>query len=175
MSIICEFLNGGVAKTCDTNVGGIKKMYITEKENVSSLALSSPGNEISTITMAALTQFYEFEFTRNTCSYTENYVQDPATGNEFFTQTITLVLNRREKTKRDTLLLLGHFKDLCIIITDNNNINWFFGENIGCNLTTNEGGSGTAKADANRYTLTFIAEEPYPANTVTDAAVTAVI
>lgn len=173
----CESLDGGITLGCDNNIGGIKKIYLTEKSNVTSTALSSPGNEISSFTMAGspAAVFYEFEFNKNTSSYTEELASDQATGRDLYTQTLNLVLNRREKTKRDTLLLLAKRKDLVAIVTDNNDINWYFGAGYGLNLTTNTGGSGVAKTDANQYVLTFVGEESEPANTVTDAALAAVI
>lgn len=173
----CESLDGGITLGCDNNIGGIYKIYLTEKSNVTSYALSSPGNEISSFTMAGspVSVFYEFEFNKNTSSYTEEGTSDQASGRDLYTQTITLVLNRREKTKRDTLLLLAKRKDLVAIVTDNNGINWYFGAGKGLNLTTNSGGSGVAKTDANQYVLTLVGEEADPANTVTDAALAAVI
>ncbi len=45
----------------------------------------------------------------------------------------------------------------------------------GMDLTTNEGGSGTAKADLNGYTLTFTGEEPEMASTVSDAILATLI
>jgi hypothetical protein len=175
MSCVCESISAGIAKECSNNVGGIKKMYVTEKCNVSSYTLSSPGDEISTITMSGGASFYEYVFNKNTCFFTESENNDEANGTTLVTQTITLVLNRREKTKRDNLMLLNKFKELVIIITDSNDINWLFGETNGVVLKTNEGGSGTAKTDRNGYTLTFVGEEPELANTVTDAALAAVI
>lgn len=172
---VCDFITGNIEKTCDNNIGGLKKLYIQLKSNVSSLALSSPGGEIDTITMVGGATFYEFELTRNTSFYTENANNDEANGTELITQTITIVLNRREKTKRDQLNLLGRFRECVIIGTDSNDINWYFGEENGLLLTTNEGGSGTTKSDPNRYTLTFVGQEPELANTVTAAALAAVI
>lgn len=172
----CALLTGGISKDCLNNIGGIKKMYITERSNITfPLSLSSPGNEISGITMIGGAKFYEFAFNKNTSSYTEATKTDQAVGVELSTQTITLILNRREKTKRDQILLLGKFKDLCIIITDANDVNWFFGEANGVNLDNNDGGSGVNRPDPNRYTLTFVGEEPAPANTVTAAALATVI
>lgn len=176
MTCICDNISGGITKTCDNNIGGIKKMYITERCNITfPLTLTSPGDVISGITMAVGTSFHEYEFNKNTCFFTENENNNAENGTTVITQTITLNLNRREKTKRDNIALLGKFKDLCIIITDSNDLNWFFGEENGVNLTTNEGGSGTTKTDKNGYTLTFVGEEPEMANTVSDAALAAVI
>lgn len=171
----CETLEG-IEIGCDGNVGGIKKFYAALRSEVTfPLTLSSPGDEISGITMIGGAKFQEFEFTKNTSTFQETEDTNQENGTAFTLQTITLKLNRREKTKRDKLLLLGKFKDLVVIITDNNNINWFFGEENGVNLKTKDGGAGTAKGDANGYTLTFIGEEPVEANTVTDAALAAVI
>lgn len=174
---ICESLSGGITLGCDNNIGGIKRLFLTEKSNVSAVTLASPSTEISAFTMAGspAADFYQFEFNKNTSSYTEELTSDQATGRDLYVQTITLVLNRREKTKRDTLLLLAKRKDLVAIIEDNNGIYWYFGEEYGINLTTNSGGSGVAKSDANQYVLTFVGEESEPANTVQEAAVTAVI
>lgn len=176
MSCVCDNLSGGISKTCDNNIGGIKKMYITERCNITfPLTVSSPADEISTITMIGGAVFHEYEFNKNTCFFTEAENNNAENGTTVITQTITLNLNRREKTKRDNIALLGKFKDLCIIITDSNDISWFFGEENGVNLTTNEGGSGTTKTDKNGYTLTFVGEEPLMANVVTAAALAAVI
>lgn len=172
----CSSAITGVAIGCDNNIGGIKKLYIALRSQITfPLTLSSPADEISGITMIGGAVFHEFEFTKNTSTYEESLDVNQESGNEVVTQTITLKLNRRQKTKRDALLLLGRFKDLCIIIKDNNDLIWFFGENNGVNLKTNAGGAGTTKQDANGYTLTFIGEEPTLANTVTAAALAAVI
>lgn len=172
----CESLTAGISKDCLNNIGGIKKIYLTERANITfPLTLSSPATEISGITMIGGAKFYEFQFNKGTSSYTESTKSDQAVGVQLTTQTILLLLNRREKTKRDKIILLGKFKDLCAIVTDANDVNWFFGESNGINLDTNEGGSGVNRSDPNRYTLTFLGEEPAPANTVTAAALAAVI
>lgn len=173
----CESLNGGISLGCDNNIGGIKRLFLTEKSNVTSITLGSPTSEITAFTMAGspAAKFYQFEFNKNTSSYTEEGISDQATGRDLYTQTINLVLNRREKTKRDTLLLLAKRKDLVAIIEDNNGLYKYFGETYGLNLTTVSGGSGVAKSDANQYVVTFVGEEPEEANFVTAAAVTAVI
>ena len=174
---VCDSLTGGITLGCDNNIGGIVELYITEKSNVSSVTLSSPGDEISAFTMAGspAAVFYKFEFNKNTSSYTEEENNDQASGRTLVTQTINLVLNRREKSKRDVLLLVGKRKDLVAVVKDANGLYWYFGETLGINLTTNSGGSGVAKTDANQYVLTFVGEEPSPANTVEAAALTAVI
>lgn len=173
---ICENIEEGISKTCDNNIGGLKSpMWVTEKCNIASLTLASPGGQISAITMEAGTYFYPYEFNKNTSSYTENENNDEANGTTLVTQTLTLVLNRREKTKRDNLMLLNKFKELAIITKDSNDILVLLGEENGMVMTTNEGGSGVTKADRNGYTITFVGQEPSLANEVTEAALLAVL
>jgi hypothetical protein len=169
----CDLLNGGIAKTCGVNLGGIKKLYLANKESVDTPTVS--GGVISTLTMDSGTVFYEFEFNKNTSSFTEEMASDLANGSEYYNQTITLVIPKREATKRETIALLAYQRDLIAIVTDQNGTNWYFGLENGVNLTGNTGGSGTAKADLNGYTLTFTGEEPAQAPTISDAAVASVL
>lgn len=175
MACGCTILTGGIDKGCLGNQGGIRKIYITDFCNVTSITLASPSQEISAITMAASTLFYEFAFNKNTSTWTEVLTGDQANGSQVYTQTVTLKLARREKTKRDTLALLAGFKELAIIVQDNNGLYWLLGENNGVVLTESNSENGTAATDFNGYTLTLIGEEPVAANEVMAAAVAAVI
>lgn len=167
----CSNIASGLTIGCDNNIGGIKNFYVTEKSNITSLGLSSPGDEISTITMSG--DFYEFEFNKGNCNYVESGATEQAAGRDLYTQTVTLTLNRREKTKRDKLILLAQRENLIIVVKDQNDVIWYLGETNGMNLTTNVGGSGSAKTDLNQYVLTFVGDEPSPANTMTAACLAA--
>ena len=46
-----------------------------------------------------------------------------------------------------------------IIVEDSNGIYWFMGLEESSNLTGVGEGSGTAKADGSKYSLTFVSEE----------------
>lgn len=168
-------MTGGLTKGCENNIGGIKKIYITEHENVDEFTRASPSETVSTITMLPGKLYYEFEFNKNTSSFTEVTSMDQSIGSEVCTQTVTLILNRREQTKRDALLYLGKFKDLSIIVKDSNEKYWLLGEVNGLNLTEKNSETGTVKTDRNGYTLTFIGEEPEDACEVSEAALLAVI
>ena len=175
MACGCSILTGGISKGCEGNQGGIKKIYITDFCNITGLTLNSPEGKIDTITMSPSTQFYEFEFNKNTSTYTENLTGDQANGVQVNTQTVTLKLARREKVKRDTLAQLMGFKDLAVIVLDNNGLYWLLGEKNGVVMTENNSENGTASTDFNGYTITLVGEEPVLANEVTASAVAAVI
>jgi hypothetical protein len=171
----CNPLTEGILKGCDNNYGGITELYLTEKSNVDTVTRTSPGNQISAITMIPGKVFYKFEFNKNTSTFTEVTTSDQGVGSEVCTQTISLILNRREQDKRDTLLLLGKFKELAAIVKDSNKKYWYPGEENGMLLTEKNSESGTAKTDRNGYTLTIVGEEDEDACEVEESAVLAVI
>ncbi len=175
MATICNPLTGGIPKGCLRNKGGISKIYITDFENVTDISIASPSGEIDGITMASGKVFYEFEFNKNTSTWAENTAGDQAAGTQIVTQTITLVIARREKTKRDRIQQLMGFKELMVIIKDANGVLWLAGEESGIIMTTNASVSGTAAADPNNYTITLVGEETAQANTIeSETVITAV-
>lgn len=171
----CDNLTGGISRGCENNQGGIKKLYLVELDNIDTISHGSPIDNVDDITMVTNKVFYEFEFNKNTSNFTEVTTNTQETGTTVVTQTVTLVLNYREQTKRDVLILLGKFKELVAIVKDANNKYWVLGETNGLILTENNSETGTTKADRNGYTLTFIGEEPEEARETTEAVVTSVI
>jgi len=73
------------------------------------------------------------------------------------------------------LLALGQ-PGLTFVIKDSNGLYWLFGsDDDKVYLTGNEGGSGTAKADLNGYTLTFTCEDAKPVFEIQEATALALI
>lgn len=178
---ICNALTAGLSKSCETNAGGINKIYITDFENVTGYTIGAAtapqvGDWIDAITMGGSTKFYEFQTNKNVCNYTESVAIDLNNGTTFFNQVVTLVLSRRETTKRTAIeKLVDGQKQLLVIVLDSNNNYWLFGKVEGAYVTAIEGGSGTAKADANGYTITFTAMEPDQAWGVDPTIVSAIV
>jgi len=172
----CELLNGGIPKDCKPNIGGLfTTMWITERSNISGYTYASPGSMIETISLISPASPFAFVFNKGTSGYVESQTFDDPTGNTLVTQTITLVFNHREQAKKDKIILLGSFKEMAILVKDNNGHYFMLGKEGGCVMRTNEGGSGIAKTDANNYTLTFIGEEGELADEVSEAGALAFI
>lgn len=178
---ICNALTAGLNKSCDTNAGGVNKIYVTDFDNVTGItigAATSPqtGDWVDAITMGGSTKFWEVQTNKNVCNFTETVSVDMANGTTFFNQVITLELSRRETTKRDFIeKLVAGQKALRLIVLDSNGNYWFFGYAEGSYVTAIEGGSGTAKADKNGYTVTFTAMEPDQAYQVDPTIVSAIV
>lgn len=171
---VCNSLTS-ILKSCDNNAGGIVKFYIAPADFVTGFTESA--GIITAVTMSSTTTFVEFEFNRNTSNYEEVPTIDLVNGSTFYSQTLTLQLARREAVKRQALLLIASGQpDLTIIVKDSNGLYWGFGfTEDKVNLTGGGGGSGTAKADLNGYTLTFTSESAEPQYEVDETVVLSII
>jgi hypothetical protein len=175
---ICNALTTGLNKSCDTNAGGLNKIYITDYENVSSYTIGAGtgGDWITGITMAGPALFYEFQTNKNVCNFVETVAIDLVAGTTFFNQIVTVVLSRRETVKRNAIEeLTDGQKQLCIIVLDSNGLYWFSGLDEGSYVSAIDGGSGTAKADANGYTITLTAMEAIQMHQVDPSIINAII
>jgi hypothetical protein len=175
---ICNALTGVITKSCLNNSGGINRIFIADWANIANIddAAGTGGDWITDITMVATKYFFEFQTNKNVCNFTEEVQIDMTNGTTFFNQVLTLVLNRRETAKRDAIeKLINGQKQLMVIFQDSNSNYWLSGRAEGSYVTAITGGSGTAKADANNYTITFTAMEPEQAWEVAPAEITSTI
>lgn len=148
----CVSFSGGIAKDCENNIGGLTKLYLTDFDNI--VTYTQSGGTVSAITMASASNFYEFEFNRNSATFTEDLVKSVEAGSALFEQTVTVTIPRRDVAKRNTLALLTQ-RDLACIIKDSNGLYWYPGAVEGLYLSESTSTSGTAKADGSNYTLTL--------------------
>jgi hypothetical protein len=159
----CNTTLTDILKGCDNNIGGLTHFYVLPTEFVASPSNITDNGQgtITGITIQSGTTFAEYQFNKNTANYTEEGTIDLANGSTFYVQTVNLTIPRREAAKRQSLALIAAGqRDLYIIVRDANGLYWFVGRSNGANLTATGDGSGTAKADGSKYTLTFVAEEP---------------
>ena len=176
MSNCCTTVSA-LLKTCDNNLGGLKKAYIINMCDVTGTTANGgiviSSGTVTSLGLASGAAFAEFQFNKNTSNYVESTPISLENGSTYHTVTISLTIPRREAAKREALqLITAGQPDLMILLEDANGLVWLAGLDNGCNLTANEGGSGTAKADGSNYILTLMAEEPEAMPTV-DAAVVA--
>ena len=144
-----------ILKGCDSNIGGITSILINDQENVDT-SLIDVANYVITDFGTLAAQFVPFEFRRNTGMYTEEAAIDLVNGSSFYTQTVTLIFHRREAAKSKAIKILGEGqRDLALVVGDANGKYWYFPK---AQLTAVTEGSGTAKADGSKYSITFVAE-----------------
>jgi hypothetical protein len=148
-----------IEKGCENNLGGIKNFYIGSLCDITGTTISA--GTITSISLAAGTSLVEYQFNKNTANYVEEATISLENGSTFYTVTTSLIIPRREVAKRNSLALIAAGQpDLFIIMEDQNGLFWAQGLENGANLTAQGEGSGTAKADGSKYSLTFVSEEP---------------
>ena len=143
-----------ILKGCDSNIGGITSILINDQDNVVGPIVEAGYiiTDFGTLT----DQFVPFEFRRNTGMYTEEAAIDLVNGSSYYTQTVTLIFHRREAAKSKAIKILGEGqRDLALVVGDANGKYWYFPN---AQLTAVAEGSGTAKADGSKYSITFVAE-----------------
>ena len=133
-------------------MGGIVEALIANFDDVTGVTVSD--GIINTISMASAAKFKRYSFAKNTGSLTSNYNIDAASGVKYVTTDLLLQFNRMETAKRVeiTALALG---DLVVIVKDANGKYWYLGKDEPVNASAGDGQTGTARGDANRYTITL--------------------
>jgi hypothetical protein len=171
----CENLES-IVKSCDNNSGGIFKVYINQQDNIDTIAFAAAPNTwtIDAITLIGGGDLYtEFEIRRNTGSYTEDAAIDLVNGSSYVTATISLMFHRRDQAKSQAIKVLGAGQQyLNAIIEDANGKYWYFPY---LQLSAVGEGSGTARADGSKYSVTLIAENDFLAYEVDSTIITALL
>ena len=133
-------------------MGGILEVLLANREDVASV--EAVTGKISGITMEASAKFKKYTFARNTGSMTSTYTIDQASGVKYVTTDLVLQFNRMETTKRVEITALS-VNDLVAIVKDANGVYWYLGYDEPVNASAGDGQTGTARGDANRYSITL--------------------
>jgi hypothetical protein len=157
-----------ILKGCDNNSGGIYTLLINQQDNITGIVTSESGTNWEVTDINYTSPFIELEFKRNTGNYTEDGTIDLVNGSSYVTQTINLMFHRRDQEKSKAIKILGAGQQyLTAVVGDANGKFWYFPF---LQVTAYGEGSGTARADGSKYSLTLVAENPELAYEV-DAAI----
>ena len=160
-----------IARDCEPNIGGIKKVYLAIwQENIFTLSANTDGDmEVGSVNSAVT--WYEYNFRKNTGTYETTQTVSDA-GNNYYTNTLTMVFSRMETIKRTAVQALG-IGEVAGIVEDCNGKFWTLGFDEPASTTGNSAATGTAKTDTNAYTVVLAADSkelPYEVpKTVVDA------
>ena len=159
----CSQVLNGIAADCQTNVGGIREIYIANYDDVSAVTLDETSNMIKTITMADSAKFKKYAFKKNTSSMTSTLNVDPANGINFVQTDLSLVFAKQETVKRMEIAKLS-LGELRVIVLDANGKYWFLGKEEFVSATAGTAETGTNRTDGNKYSITltdYSASYPY--------------
>ena len=148
----CSQVLNGIAADCQTNVGGVREIYIANYSDVTTIEVDEVSNMIDTITMAETAKFKKYAFKKNTSSMTSTLNVDPANGVNFVQTDLSLVFAKQETVKRMEIAKLS-LGELRVIVKDANGKYWFLGQEEFVSATSGSAETGTNRQDGNKYTI----------------------
>lgn len=148
----CSQVLNGIAADCQTNVGGVREVYIANYSDVTAIEVDESSNMIDTITMADTAKFKKYAFKKNTSSMTSTLNVDPANGVNFVQTDLTVVFAKQETVKRMEIAKLS-LGELRVIVLDANGKYWFLGQEEFVSATSGTAETGTNRQDGNRYQI----------------------
>jgi len=154
----CTLTVTGRSLPCRDALGGVKKVWIAPFTDAMWSDVSS--GEIPD-SVAALT-LHDYVSPKNSSSLTQTVNSSVENGTVFYTQVLSLVLNKPVAADITEVQELGKGR-LAIVVQDNNDNYFVLGHTRGCELTGGSVATGTAIGDLNGFTLEFTGEEGIPA------------
>ena len=148
----CSQVLNGIAADCQTNVGGVREVYIANYGDVTTVEIDGSSNMIKTITMADSAKFKKYAFKKNASSMTSTLNVDPANGINFVQTDLTIVFAKQETVKRMEIAKLS-LGELRVIVKDANGKYWFLGQEEFVSATSGSAETGTNRTDGNKYQI----------------------
>ncbi|MBQ3414510.1 MAG: hypothetical protein IJH39_04015 [Clostridia bacterium] len=144
----------GIATDCQSNLGGVKVVYIANYAD-DIFTLDASGNTVTGISSAST--WYQYNFRQESSNFTST-LNKAAEGSNYVSTEIVLSFSRMETSKRIELNALA-LNEIAVVVVDNNGEYHCFGIDRPVSSSTGAGESGTAFGDANRYTITLLATD----------------
>lgn len=174
----CSTIKSVNYSVCQSNLGGITKIYLANAEDVSAVTIGTASTlsdeGITAITMVSGKTFQEFTVKKNTSNFTSTLnVSD--NGASYVSTVISYLMPHMEASKRAAMQALM-LAEAVALIKDSNGHFWMVGDqNNPLTNTAGTGESGTNKGDANQYSVELTAETTEWPYEVTSEAVAAVL
>lgn len=171
MSQTC-FITSGINLGCSDSLGGIKKIYVlggTSGATISATTVNASG-EITGATGSGT--LYGFELKRNTSSLTQSITKSFENGSLFFLQELLAVFYKYDQAKANLLYSMAQNDELQVIAIDQNDTQYYLGEENGLFISAGTMGTGVNVADRNGIEITLQGQEPLPARVISGALAT---
>lgn len=172
MANTCNTIRGLVLDACSPNIGGIKNIWLADYKEGAATITKAEGADKNDLVDGSVSAFDEsvkwkkYEMRKNTASMTST-LNNSTDGASYVTTELSMVFSRMEAQKRISIQALA-IGQCMAAVEDSNGTMWFLGADAPLTATAGAGETGTAKGDANRYTLTLTDESlgfPYTIDT----------
>ena len=160
----CDITRGRLIDCKDT-VGGLKAIYIAKSySNNVSAAATINATEMTTAGFATWSccggtvEVFKYDLIPNLSSLNVTINSDNANGTTFFTQALSVTLQKIDHDMTNELRLIAYSRAQIFVQDSNDNV-FLLGIDNGCYVTGGTVITGAAKGDLNGYTIEWGAEE----------------
>lgn len=148
----------GIVRDCNPNMGGIQKVWMILKSDITGDPEFGTDQDIDKITTLTVAEgegkVNAFNFRKGAASMTSNLQKDDTNGSYFWLTDLVMNFQRMETSKRAAIMALT-LAEACAIVLDANGVYWFLGMDEYLSATAGTAETGTAKTDANKYSVTL--------------------
>ena len=160
----CDITRGRLIDCKDT-IGGLKAIYIAKSysNNVSATAIINT-TEMTSAGFATWSccggtvEVFKYDLVQNLSSLSVTINSDNANGTTFFTQALSVTLQKIDHDMTNELRLMAYSRSQIFVQDSNDNV-FLLGIDGGCYVTGGTVVTGVAKGDMNGYTIEWGAEE----------------
>jgi len=142
-------LSGALPLDCLDQIGGIKTLWVSSNFDYTSVTAGATAG-ITAIAGGTGT-FYEIAVAKDTASFTETFNISNANGTAFWTQEVTIPVQKLSSAKRAQLQLLAYNRASRCVFEDNNGQYWLVGLTRGCVISAGTSTTGAAPGDFAGY------------------------
>ena len=167
-------LTQGISLNCGARSGGVKNLWLGNREDIATAGFTLSGEQYSAVTMEATKVFYKFEFDQDSAEHRHNGSRENKSG--LVNHEIEFFLGKLSEETRFAMQQIMDTSNcgLIAIVEDNNNEFWVYGysenhksksDNPGrpLELLSGNGASGKVFTDATGATVILTAaNNQYP-------------
>ena len=157
--------------TCRDGIGGIKRIYLAQHDELTSYTAAS--GELTDFDLGSGDDIYQYTLKRGTAGVTETVNPSSENGTIFYTHSVNIKLHDLTKEDQNEIKLLGQqrmviFAELNQLTSTGKNVILAMGLDNGMELSAGTSTSGVALGDMAGYDWTFESQEPNPMQVVAD-------
>ena len=160
----CNITRGRLIDCKDT-IGGLKAIYIAKSySNDVSASATINTTEMTTAGFAnwsccgGTVEVFKYDLVQNLSSLTVTINSDNANGTTFFTQALSVTLQKIDHDMTNELRLMAYSRSQIFVQDANDNV-FLLGIDNGCHVSGGTVITGVGKGDLNGYTIEWSAEE----------------
>jgi hypothetical protein len=142
-------LSGALPLDCLDQIGGIKTLWVSSNFDYTTVTAGATAG--ITAIAGGTGDFYQIEVAKDTASFTETFNISNANGTAFWTQEVTIPVQKLSSAKRAQLQLLAYNRASRCVFEDNQGQYWIVGLTRGCVISAGTSTTGTAVGDFAGY------------------------